>query len=211
MATIQYTMGRLSQSGGVEQGIDSLRYPTLPDDEAVQRGWGHPVDETGVLGVSRTGLPNPGGVADNAAEVAADERGVLVGEDVGLDVAEGGLGPLVDAVVEGLDDVFLELGGAGILGDDGVAELVGVLLVGDSEHVHLHATGEEGDDGVHELGNAGGGGQGDGGPYVVDVLRGDAARLEEVAGGVGTVDLEAVGRALAGHEAHVVEHGSGIE
>jgi len=74
---------------------------------------GRPVDETGVLRVSGSGLSNPGGVADDAAKVVADELWVLVSEDVGIDGAEGGVGLLVEAAIESLDDVFLEVWGAG--------------------------------------------------------------------------------------------------
>ena len=38
---------------------------------------------------------------------------ILVGEDVGLDVAERGAGLMLDAVVEGMDDIFLERCGRG--------------------------------------------------------------------------------------------------
>ena len=37
------------------------------------------------------------------------EMRLLVGDHVGLDVAEGRVGLVLDAVVEGLDDVFLEV------------------------------------------------------------------------------------------------------
>src|SRR5713101_574907 len=55
------------------------------------------------------GLPAPGGSSDDAAEVAAGEVRILVREHVGLDVAEGRLRLVLDAVVKGLDDVFLEM------------------------------------------------------------------------------------------------------
>src|SRR5258708_14693451 len=54
------------------------------------------------------GLPSPRGGADHAAEIAAAEVRVLVREHVGVDVAEGRLRLVLVAVVEGLDDVFLE-------------------------------------------------------------------------------------------------------
>src|SRR3977135_2586133 len=51
----------------------------------------------------------PGRSADHAAEITAPESRVLVREHVGLDVAECRVGLMLDAVVEGLNDVFLEL------------------------------------------------------------------------------------------------------
>src|ERR1700720_4194176 len=53
-------------------------------------------------------LRAPGGAADHAAEIDAMEVQVLVREHVGVDVAEGRLRLVLVAVVEGLDDVFLE-------------------------------------------------------------------------------------------------------
>src|SRR5216683_1851990 len=56
----------------------------------------------------RGGLPAPGGVADHAAEIAAGKMRILIREHVGLHIAEGRLRLVLDAVVEGLDDVFPE-------------------------------------------------------------------------------------------------------
>jgi len=54
-------------------------------------------------------LPAPSGSSDDAAEIAAGEVRILIREHVGLDVAEGRLRLVLDAVVEGLDDVFVRL------------------------------------------------------------------------------------------------------
>src|ERR1700721_4062608 len=54
----------------------------------------------------------PRRATDAAAEVTTVEVRVLVGDHIGLDVAEGGIGLVLDAVIEGLDDVFLEAPGA---------------------------------------------------------------------------------------------------
>jgi hypothetical protein len=40
------------------------------------------------------------------------EMRILIGQDVGFDVAEGRLGLVFDAVVERLDDIFLEVRGS---------------------------------------------------------------------------------------------------
>src|SRR5258705_6984608 len=55
------------------------------------------------------GLPAPGGSSDDVAEIDAGEMRVLVRQHVGVDVAEGRLRLVLVAVVEGLDDVFLEM------------------------------------------------------------------------------------------------------
>jgi hypothetical protein len=72
-------------------------------------------------------LAGPGRGADHAAEILRPERGILVGEHVGLDIAEGRLRLVVDAVVEGLDDLFLEAAGARVRVDDGLSLGVGEL------------------------------------------------------------------------------------
>ena len=51
----------------------------------------------------------PSRSADHAAEVAALEAGVLIGKNVGLDVAERRIRLVLDAVVEGLDDLLLKV------------------------------------------------------------------------------------------------------
>src|SRR5437660_5623094 len=68
--------------------------------------------------VRRMCLAGPGRGADHAAEILGPERGVLVGEHVCLDVAEGRLGLAVDAVVKSLDERFLEPAGARGRGGD---------------------------------------------------------------------------------------------
>src|SRR5258707_11296588 len=72
----------------------------------------------------------PGGAADHAAEVAAMEVQLLVGDHIGLDVAEGRLRLVLDAVVERLDDVFLEMLGAWMGAHHGLALGVAVFGIG---------------------------------------------------------------------------------
>lgn len=76
----------------------------------------------------------PGRPADDAAEVAAVEMRVLVREDVGLDVAEGSVGLMLDAVIEGLDDILLEVVGAGMGVDNLFSFGIAVFGVSQSEH-----------------------------------------------------------------------------
>src|ERR1700741_5024970 len=63
-------------------------------------------------GWARICLAGPGRGADHAAEINRREMRVLVGEPVGFDSAEGRVGLVVEAVVEGPDDLFLEMAGA---------------------------------------------------------------------------------------------------
>src|ERR1700720_3378011 len=118
-------------------------------------------------------LSGPGGGGDHAAEILGPGV-ILIGEHIGLDVAKGGLGPGMDGVVKGLDDLFLEAAGARVCVDDGFAFSVGELGKGDPQHVHLDAGGHERDDGMHVLRDAGRRVQRDRGPDRFDVALGNA-------------------------------------
>jgi hypothetical protein len=63
-------------------------------------------------------------VTDDGAKIGAVEMRFLIGDHVSLDVTEGGVGLVLDAVVKGLDDVFLERRGAGEGSDHGFADIV---------------------------------------------------------------------------------------
>src|ERR1700732_1106966 len=85
----------------------------------------------------------PGRSANHAAEIAAPESRVLVREHVGLDVAECRVGLVFDAVIERLDDVFLEMLGARMRVHDGFAFIVAVCGIAQPQHVHLDARGPQ--------------------------------------------------------------------
>src|SRR6202162_1339485 len=89
---------------------------------------------------------SPGGAADDAAEIAAVEMRLLVRDDVGLDVAEGRIRLVLDAVVEGLDDVIFEMLGAGVGLYDRLALEIAVFGIGQPQHVHFDTRGNERDD-----------------------------------------------------------------
>ena len=96
--------------------------------------------------------------------------------------------------------------------NDGLALGRGELGKRNAKHVHLDAGGDERDDGMHELRNAGCRVQRDRSPDRLDVALGDAMASQEIAGGVGAVHLKALicAGVLRG-ETHVMEHGAGIE
>src|SRR5439155_25479666 len=96
-------------------------------------------------------LSRPGRGADHPAEILGPEGGILVGEHIGVDIAEGRLRPVVKAVVKGLDDLFLEAAGTRVGEDHGFALGVSELGKRDAKHVHLDAGGHERDDGMHVL------------------------------------------------------------
>src|ERR1700736_5652755 len=157
-------------------------------------------------------LAGPRRGANHTAEILGPKRGILVGEHVGVDSAEGGLGLVVEAVVEGLDYLFLEAAGARGRADYGFVLGVGELGKSDAEHVHLDAGSDKRNDGMHVRWDAGRGMQRDGGPDRLDLALGDAMAAEEVTGSIGAVDLETLMRArMRRGEAHGVEHGAGVE
>jgi len=67
--------------------------------------------------------------ANDVAEVGPHELGIFVGKNIGLHIAEGGFWLVPDAVVEGLNDVFLETGSAGISRDYRLALRIRELLL----------------------------------------------------------------------------------
>src|ERR1700724_2693181 len=138
-----------------------------------------------MLGGARVCLGGPGGGADHAAEILGLKRRILVGEHVGVDSAEGRLGLMVEAVVEGLDDLFLKATGARVRADGGLVLGLGELGKSDTEHVHLDTGGDERDDGMHVRWDAGRGVQRDGGPDRLDLALGYAMAGEEVTGRMG--------------------------
>src|SRR5204863_6517060 len=128
------------------------------------------------------------------------------------DVAEGRLGSGMDRVVKGLDDLFLEAIGARMCMDNGLALSVGEFGKRNSKHVHLNAGGDECNDGMHELRNAGRRVQRDRGPDCLDVSLVNAMAPQEVTSRICTIHLEALicAGVLRG-EARVVEQGAGAE
>src|SRR5438270_3827309 len=163
-------------------------------------------------GCSRMCLAGPGGGANHAAEIHGPERGVLIGEHIGLDVAECRLRLAVDAVIKGLDDLFLEPAGPRVGTDDGFALGIRELGKSDAEHIHLDAGSEERDDGTHVLRNAGCRVQRDRGPHRLDIPLGDAMAPQEVAGSILCVHLDELMRAgMLRGEDHVVEHRTSVK
>jgi hypothetical protein len=65
------------------------------------------------------------------------------------------------------------------------------FMVGEAEHVHLDAGRDQSNRRANVFGNARRGVQGDPSPDVLDVALRQAVTFQEVAGGVGAVDLEA--------------------
>ncbi len=95
---------------------------------------------------------------------------ILIREHVGLDVAEGRLRLVLVAVVEGLDDVFLETRATRMCMHHRLALRVAVFGISQSKHVHFDAGRHQSDDRVHVLRDARRRVQGDRGPNRFEVL-----------------------------------------
>ena len=118
------------------------------------------------------------------------EMRLLVINDVCLDVAEGCVGLVLDAVVEGLNDVFLKSRCARISGDYGLADVIGIAVVRQAQHVHLDAGGRQGDYRVHEFRYARRGVQSNAGPNLFNVGRIKLLALQKVTGSIRAVHFE---------------------
>ncbi|PAV92690.1 hypothetical protein WR25_09954 [Diploscapter pachys] len=94
----------------------------------------------------------------------------------------------------------------------GVALACGEAFVVQAEYVGFHASGDQRDQRVHVLGDTRRGVQGNGRPDPFDIALVDTVLLQEVAGGVGAIDLEAAAVAAVGvGQAHVVEHAAAVQ
>src|SRR5882672_2357726 len=84
----------------------------------------------------RRGLPSPGRGADHAAEIAAPEGRILIRENIGFHIAERRLRLMLDAVIEGLDDVFFEMRCPRMCMHPRLALRIAVLGTAKPEHIH---------------------------------------------------------------------------
>ncbi len=124
----------------------------------------------------------------------------LVGEDIGLDVAERRRRLVLDAVIECLDNVFLEVLATRVRLHHRLALGGVVLIVSRSEHVHLHSSGHQGHNRVHVLRDARSCVQGYSRPDSIKVRWRDAVATQELAGGISPIHLETlVGAAVFGY------------
>src|SRR5438270_261905 len=157
-------------------------------------------------------LPAPSRSSNDTAEISVSEVRILVRQHVGVDVAEGRLRPVLVAVVEGLDDVFLEMGRTRMCMHHSLALRVAVLPVFYAEHIHFDAGGDQSYDRVHVLRDARRRVQGDRRPDHVYILLFDAVASQKVASSIRAVDLEPfLGAAVLVCQTHVMKHRAGVE
>ena len=150
--------------------------------------------------------------ANHDAEIPAVEMRVLVREDVGLDVAEGRFGLVLDSLIEGLDNVLLEVRRAGERLHHRLSLGVGKFVVSEAEDIHLDARRQQRDDRMHVLWNAGCRVQRDRRPHGVDICLRDSALLQEIPRRIRAVHLEAlIVAAMRLGQTHVVKHGPRVE
>ena len=148
--------------------------------------------------------------ADHAVEISAVEMRVLVRKDVGLNVAEGCFGLVLDAFIEGLDDVVLEMRRAvntfTMASRSATEYSIGQAKTSTSTPaVNSATTGSC-------VWNARRRVQCDRRPRRVDIRLGDPVPFQKIPRRIRAVDLEAfIVAAMGLGQTHVVEHSSRIE
>src|SRR5450631_1290631 len=145
----------------------------------------------GVSGLTLA-LPTPRGSSDDAAEIAAPEGRILIRQDICFHIAEGRLRFVLDAVIEGLDDVFFEMRRTRMCMHHRLALCVAVLGISEAKHIHFDAGRHQSYHGVHVLRDTRRRVQGDRSPDRVDILLRDAVASQEVPGDIRAVDFEAM-------------------
>jgi hypothetical protein len=93
-------------------------------------------------------------------------------------------------IIEGVDDIVLEVAATRVRRDHRFALRVRELLIGDSEHVHLDTRGDERHFRLLMLWDAGRRVQRDCVPDDLDRAFRDIVATQKISGRVGTVDLE---------------------
>ncbi len=127
---------------------------------------------------------------DDAAEICAVESWVLERKNVIVESAEGSMWPMLHPVIEGVDYRVLEVGSAGVRGDNRLTLVVAEAVVAASGHVHASPGLHQEYLRVHVFGNARGRVKSDRGPHFRDVQFRNGMGPQKVTGGVGAVDFE---------------------
>src|ERR1700710_2054155 len=136
----------------------------------------------------------PGRTANHTAEVAPRETGVLIRENIRLHIAEGGVRLVLDTIIEGLDDFLLELRLARMGMHHRLTFFRPVFGISQPKHIHFDAGGDQRNNWMHMLRNAGRGVQGNRRPNRVEILLRDTMPAQEIPRSIGTVDLETLMR-----------------
>src|ERR1700733_10453331 len=161
---------------------------------------------------SSRALGPPGGSANHFTEIHWSEDRILVGQHICFDVPKGGLWLVLNSVIEGLDNVFLEMSGAGVRLYNRLALSRTVLRIRQTKHIHLNPGGYQGNNGVHMLGNTGRRVQSNRGPDGIDIRLSDPVPAKEIASGICAIDFEPfVFAAVFTGQPHVVKHRPDVE
>src|ERR1700756_4508777 len=110
--------------------------------------------ETAPLTGPRKFLTLPLRAADDTAKVDALETRILIRQNIRLYIAKCRHRLVLDAVVKGLNDVFFEVLGARIRGNDCLAINIRKFRIGDSKYVHLDAVSQQRNHRMHVLRNS---------------------------------------------------------
>src|SRR5258708_23288129 len=167
---------------------------------------------SGVRLVIKKSLFAPGRVKDDAAKVGPFEFRVEQREHVVVHGSESGLRLVAEPIVEGVDDLLLEVIPARMGVDYRLPVRVGYVEVANPEDVHLYARCHQAYFRLLVLRAARRSVERDGVPHHINGWLVDAMLPQEVTRGVGTINFEALGGAavfLA--QADVVKHHTDVQ
>src|SRR5579859_3907481 len=94
---------------------------------------------------------SPGGVADDAAKIRADEFWLFVSNHVVIHIAESGVRLVFVTIVKRLDDFFLEVFRPWMRLHDRFALSLAVFLVSQAQNIHFNPGRDQRDHRVHVL------------------------------------------------------------
>jgi hypothetical protein len=135
-------------------------------------------------------ITRPGRVEYDAAEVRALKAAVFERQNVIVDGTERTVRAMLHPVIERLDDIILEVGATWVRREYRFALSVSEPIIGDAEHVHLDAGGDERHVRLLVLRNARSSVQCDCVPDDLDCGFRDTIAAEKVSRRVGAVNLE---------------------
>jgi hypothetical protein len=155
---------------------------------------------------------NPRRVSHQAAKVPAVETGILIGHYVGEAGALGGLRPMLQAVVKGLQKVFRKSRWMRKSRFDSLALRIGEFVIAEAHQVHHYPFGSKCGDGVQMRGDSRRRVQRNRQPDFLDINFRNAMAPQEFSCGVRTIHLEAqTAFPEAGCQADIMEHGCRVE
>src|SRR6185437_10801215 len=125
------------------------------------------------------------------AHIDAPKVRLLERQDVVVEGPEGGVGAVLHAVIEGVNDSMLEVVASRKGGDDGFTLLVGKLVIAAAGHIHACPSLHQRDLRTHKLRYTRRCMERDGVPDRLDIAFGDAVPAKKIARSIRAIHFEA--------------------